>query len=163
MTQDRLKELFEYNRDTGIFTRKICTARCHKEGEEVGYVQNKQGYLCCKVENKQYAMHRLAWLYVHGSMPEDNIDHINHIVSDNRIDNLREVSFAENMRNKSKYKTNTSGSTGVTWHKKDRKWYARLQKNGVRKIIGIYDLKEDAIKARESYILDKDFHPTHGL
>lgn len=75
-------------------------------------------------------------------------DHKNRNPLDNRKDNLRKATQSQNMMNRDKLKNNTSGITGVGWHKKSNKWQARISINGIQKTIGMFANKEDAIKAR---------------
>jgi hypothetical protein len=105
--------------------------------------------------------HRLAWFYVHGEFPKCELDHINGVRDDNRISNLRECSRAENMQNAGMFKTNTSGYTGVTWHKQRRKWAAQIWVNNKRMYLGLRESKEDAyalyLEAKAKY---HTFQPT---
>tara|TARA_R110000868_G_scaffold116769_2_gene310582 strand:- start:1348 stop:1728 length:381 start_codon:yes stop_codon:yes gene_type:complete len=123
ITQKRLKYLMKYDSDTGVFTRLISTAMRHKNGEFVG-VKTTKGYLKCGIDNKEYTLHRLAFLYIYGFIPV-RIDHINQDKTDNRIKNLREVTNSENLRNMSKSKKNKSGFTGVSFDKKNVNGYLK--------------------------------------
>ena len=122
ITYERLKELLHYDPDSGIFVWNI-----GRPGASVGTVAGAirhDGYVRIGVDNKRYLAHRLAWLYVHGYMPENSIDHINRNPLDNRICNLREVSHMCNMRNIDTPKNNTSGVKGVIWNKHNLLWVA---------------------------------------
>ena len=77
------------------------------------------------------------------------IDHINHNVLDNRKNNLRICTQNDNAKNKSKQINNTSGVTGVSWYKRYEKWRVRIQANNKDILIGYFDDKEEAIKARK--------------
>lgn len=150
LTQEKLQELLHYCPDTGIFMRK------HRK-QKAGTLETT-GYIRIKVGDKLYRAHRLAWLYVHGRFPVDQIDHINQIKDDNRISNLREATNAQNQRNISNYPRNTSGVIGVNWHKKTKKWYARLGIDNKRISVGYFDSIEDASiamdEARDTYWLE---------
>lgn len=159
ITQKQLKELFEYNPETGIFIRKKRTAMRQKVGEVVG-VRCKKGYLRCGIYNKEYYLHRLAWLYVYGVIPE-NIDHINHNKTDNRISNLREVTNTENLRNMTKSKANTSGITGVSFLKTKKKWAAQICVDNQR-MRRYFDTKKEAIKQRKEWNEIYGYHKNHG-
>lgn len=116
ITQNTLKELFDYNPDTGLFTWKVAKARRIKAGDVAGNLNNT-GYIHIRVDGKNYQAHRLAWLYTHGKFPDNCIDHINGIKDDNRISNLRDVTTQEN-NSTLLAKKNTSdavplGKTGV--------------------------------------------------
>lgn len=75
-------------------------------------------------------------------------DHKNRNPLDNRRENLRKATHSQNMMNRNKLSNNTSGVTGVSWHKKSNKWQARISINGFEKTIGMFVDKEEAIKAR---------------
>ncbi len=85
LTQERLKEVLSYNPETGIFTRNPGI----RGGEKVG--TNSHGYVSIMVDGYLYQAHRLAWLYMEGYMPEQEIDHISRKRDDNRWCNLRVV------------------------------------------------------------------------
>lgn len=104
--------------------------------------------------------HRLAWLYVNGSFPKNEIDHINRIRSDNRIANLRPASNLENAQNRSRSSNNTSGRSDVTWNKKTKKWRARLTVGYKRMHLGYFESLDDAFSARaQAKMKYHTFHP----
>ena len=158
LTQSELKEKLHYNPETGIFTWLLHRS---KRGETAGSITNKK-YAVVGIGLKQYAAHRLAWLYMYGVWPKDQIDHINHVRDDNRISNLREASHKENGKNQSIKKSNNSGVTGVYWAKIHKKWYAQIRVNGKNKHLGCFDAKEDAILCREKANTLYGFHERHG-
>jgi hypothetical protein len=82
-------------------------------GQIAGQLNKSTKYWEIKYRYKTYKAHRLAWLYVYGEEPKEDIDHIDGDTSNNRIENLREVAHSTNMKNKHKYVSNTSGTTGV--------------------------------------------------
>lgn len=92
MTSEVLRSLVFYSKDTGLFT-------CRKTAKILGG-SSKQGYVFIGKFGKSYPAHRLAWLYVHGEWPSKQIDHRNGIPSDNRFDNLRLATYADNSYNK---------------------------------------------------------------
>ena len=155
LTQERLRFLMDYDPDTGRFTRKV-KVKNQPAGTPVG-TSGTRGYLQCSIDGKPYKLHRLAWLYVHGIWPSDQIDHINHNTSDNRLCNLREVSCAENHQNRARKTNSASGYLGVTWHKRDHRWQAHLEVNGKAIHLGSYRDLTDALAARQQAELK--FHP----
>jgi hypothetical protein len=157
LTQEELKTVLDYNPDTGIFTRKKCTARRHTLGEEVG-VPVAKGYLKCRLGPKEYLMHRLVWFYVHGVWP-DNIDHIDGNPKNNRLSNLRSVTCSENSRNMKRPKDNTSGIVGVAFHR--NRWVAQLRRQG-KTYTKKFKSKFSAIKQRLKWEKEFNFHKNHG-
>ena len=144
ITQQQLKSLFYYDKLNGIF---ICIKPVGKlkQGNIVGN-KNHDGYVRLKINYKSYQLHRLAWLYVYGEFPKNEIDHINGIRYDNRIENLREATSSENARNKNASPRNTSNFKGVTYHKKSNKWQAQASHNNKAHYLGLFESKEMAYK-----------------
>ena len=109
-----------------------------------------------------YQEHRIIWLYMTGSWPSDQIDHINQDSTDNRWANLRESDAFKNMKNRPMQKTNTSGVTGVSWCSVRSKWRARPMADGKRVCLGYFDdLDIAAMEALEFY-KDNGFTEIHG-
>lgn len=152
ISHSRLKELFDYSPDGG-FIRKVVLNRRSKVGEYVYGFSDRLGYKYASVDSKTYPMHRLIWAW-HGH-EESELDHVNRIRSDNRIENLRPASRCQNMWNKGKQSNNTSGVKGVCWKKDKDAWSVRLGVEGRRLHIGYFkeiELAElVAIEARAKY------------
>lgn len=165
ITQERLKYLLEYNPDTGVFTRKI-GRKGVKKGAEAGCIVKGvivgKSYRRISIDYKIYAAHRLAWLYMTGEMPPDQIDHIDGNGLNNKWKNLRSVSAHENKKNKRLPVNNSSGFCGVAWNKVCKKWRALIQVNGKSKHLGMFKDKSDAIKARVAANIKYGFHENHG-
>lgn len=143
LTQERLKELFNYDPDTGKFTRRDC-GRTWKAGSVAGSLNKTLNYFYIEIDRKKYKASRLAWLYVYGEMPKNDIDHINRIRTDDRIENLRDVTKSYNMKNCAVKKSNTSGFLGVSFCKDIKKWRARIKKDGKVLSLGCFVNPEDA-------------------
>ena len=147
-----LRELIDYDESTGIFSWKK-KRRGIKTGVALG-CDNGFGYLRITVLGKSYYAHRLAWLYVYGQWPKNEIDHINGIKNDNRIKNLRDISGIANLQNRVRCQKNSETQTlGVSWHKKTKKWQAHICVYKQRKYLGLFESIEDAhneyLKERE--------------
>lgn len=149
LTIEYLRSVLHYDQETGIFTWKVRTSNNVKVGDAAG-CQNGEGYLLIRVCSRRYLAHRLAWLYMHGSWPKDQIDHINRIRTDNRIANLRDVTRKQNNQNRSTQSNNTSGHIGIYWHKRDSKWVASIMHNQKLIHLGYFTDIEDAIAARKA-------------
>ncbi len=148
-TAEYLRSVLHYDQETGIFTWKVRTSASVKAGDVAG-CPGVNGYLRIRVQSRQYKAHRLAWLYVYGVWPKDQIDHINRNRSDNRISNLREATNKQNQQNTGKQSNNTSGHPGVSWYKQSSKWVARIRHNQKLIHLGYFENLEDAIAARKA-------------
>jgi len=155
MTAQQLREILHYSPETGVFTRKVPTGMNTHAGEVAGGM-HVNGYWNIRVCGHRYPAHVLAWLYVHGTYPADCIDHINGNRSDNRIANLRAATKAENAQNYKTRKDNTSGATGVIWHKRTGKWTAALSINKKNTHLGLFDSFEEAKAVRDA--AKRNFH-----
>lgn len=147
LTAARLRELLSYDPETGIFRRLVSTSSTARAGDVAGGL-NSEGYVRIRVDGVSYRAHRLAWLYVHGRWPTDQLDHRNGVRADNRIANLREATNVENGQNYGVRKSNTSGHTGIHWHIRARKWVAQIRHTGRIHDIGYFDDMADAVSAR---------------
>ena len=113
LTAERLREVLDYGPDTGVFTWKIRTNSRVKVGDVAGALR-PDGYIQISIDGRLHRAHRLAWLYVTGESPPDQIDHINGVRDDNRIANLRLATSAENKQNLRRAKSrNKTGFLGV--------------------------------------------------
>jgi hypothetical protein len=145
ITADELKEELRYDPDTGYFYW-LRSKGGMRAGDRAGLLQPK-GNRTIGVRNGVYQEHRLAWLYVHGSWPKNQIDHINCNSSDNRIANLREATPFQNQGNTRLPKTNTSGFKGVWFRKQTGKWEARIKCRGKPRHLGTFPTPELASEA----------------
>ena len=160
LTQERAVELFSYNCQ-GYLVRRIDHAMT-KKGQIAGCLSGDSGYRVVKVDGALYREHRLIWLYHYGVFPEFQIDHINGVRHDNRIENLRDVTNLENHRNIKKRCDNTSGVTGVYYRPETKGWRAIIYVNGKAVGLGHYKEKVEAIDARAKAEIKYGFHKNHG-
>ena len=159
LTQERLKELFDYDLDNGSFTRKKTVSR-FVSGTVAGFLR-KDGYVQVKVDSINYLAHRLAWLYVNGVIPTGEIDHINHNRSDNGIVNLRCASRTENSRNCSATKGHKY-ITGVYFCPIRLKFAATISDKSKSINLGYFQNESDANKARKEAEKIYGYHSNHG-
>lgn len=152
MNAESVQELFEYDSAVG---RLVWKARPFERpqwngrwaGKPAGVVGFK-GYRYVRFQGRTYREHRLVWLYHYGHWPLDQIDHMNGDKSDNRIENLRDVSTSINKQNMRRPRAdNTSGFLGVTWSKARHAWVAQIQVNGKNRSLGAFTTPEDAYRA----------------
>lgn len=151
ITQARLHELFNYDKATGIFVRKV--SRGNSKAESPAICKTSKGYLRIFIDGDRYATHHLAWLYVNGEWPSEQLDHINGIKTDNRIENLRTCTTSENCHNQiGPRRNNTLGIKGVH-QMPSGKFRASASLMGKKVDLGIH-LTVDA--AAEAYIAFKE-------
>lgn len=177
LTADLVRSLVEYDPETGRFTWKERGVECFSDGYRTAEGNcanwNKiyagkpaftsdsgHGYRVGSLLGKKVYAHRIAWMICFGSEPKV-IDHINGNRSDNRIVNLRSVSFVENARNACIGKNNKSGHVGVSWCNATSNWQATIWLDGEQKRLGTFDRLEDAILARANAALG-EYHENHG-
>lgn len=144
---DRLRELLHYEPETGIFTWRVDRYRKKTAGQVAGNFRC-DGYIGICIEGVIYLAHRLAWLYVKGFWPVDQIDHKDRDRINNRFDNLRESSNKQNNENRILQANTASGIMGVSWMPKSKKWQVGIKHNGVRKHLGCFDSLLDAAAVR---------------
>ena len=155
ITVERLREVIDYDHERGVFVRKVRLAQRHKVGDRADYEVGSgglKGYCMIGIDSRAYLAHRLAWLYVHGEWPENDIDHINGCRNDNRISNLRDVTNSVNRQNMRKSRSDSkSGLLGAATHLPGV-FRARVQLKGRLYHIGVFDSAE---KAHEAYVKAK--------
>lgn len=161
LTQKRLKELFYYDPDIGIFTHKVIRRGRGKKGNVAGN-RNALRYVTLGIDNKVYYAHHLVFLYMEGKFPQKDIDHINQIIVDNRLCNLRQVTRSENSRNRKIASNNKTGCMGVYFYKERKRWTAEIHLENNRIYLGSFNKKQDAIDARKLAEIKYGYHPNHG-
>ena len=142
LTQERLKKLFKYEPETGLFIRLVSTNNRVKVGDVAGNAR-ADGYIKIRVDFDMHYAHRLAWLYMTGHWPTQKIDHINGNKSDNRWANLRDVSDAINLQN-------IEPRDGVFAN--GNRWATRITVNGKKIPLGSY---QDRWRASAVYLTAK--------
>lgn len=149
LTQARLKELLNYDPETGVFTRR--TGRGGRRAGTVAGFTGPLDYKHISVDTGLYLAHRLAFLYMTGSFPSLYVDHVNRDPGDNRWCNLREASQSQNVSNSGMRSDNTSGYRGVSWAKRERRWRAYGTVGGKKVGLGYYARIEDAAEAAREW------------
>jgi len=141
LTQDKLKSILNYDRNTGFFIWK------RHAGVKTGSLAGKKlldGYILITINRQRYRAHRLAWLYEYGYFPDLLIDHADGNPSNNRIANLRLATSTQNNCNAKMPITNTSGVKGVSFNKRLNKWGCSIRVLGVKKHLGYFLTLDDA-------------------
>ena len=180
ITQELVKEFLDYNPETGVFTWKERDIKYFKESKKGGiknftpeWSQKKwntryagqvagcekpDGYRIINIFKQRNYAHRLAWLYIYGEWPKQDIDHIDGNPRNNRISNLRDISRSLNGQNQKKaQKRSKSGLLGACWCPRDEVWVSQIFADGRRHFLGNF---QDKYSAHEAYIQAKRrLHP----
>lgn len=149
LTQEIVKELLHYDPETGHLYWKERDIKWfagkdhhpekimrgwntrYKNKEALAHL-NDDGYKTGNILYKFSFAHRIIWLWNFGGPIPKELDHKNKIKTDNRLENLFSSNRSENLKNKGKYKNNTSGITGVLFDKKKEHWCPNICVDGKR-------------------------------
>jgi len=168
-----LRQLICYNAISGDFFWRHRPATIFKtqaafkiwnvkfSGKEAFFTDTPEGYKRGVIFKRPYKAHRVAWAVSYGEWP-DQIDHIDHNRTNNKLSNLRNVSIFDNNRNVSRSKVNTSGITGVSWDNRRGNWRAYIKTDGAQKYLGCFSSISDAAHARKRAERKLGFHDNHG-
>lgn len=164
LTQNELKKLLKYDKDTGIFTRiSAHPKQPYLIGKKAGCEKvNKDGkrYIHIIIKNQSYYAHRLAFLYVKGEFPKNEVDHINGSGIDNSWKNLRDVTPLRNAKNRRLSINNKYGLSGLRL--RGGKWEVSIRPDKTYIHLGVFDNLLDAAAARKSAELKYNYHNNHG-
>lgn len=138
LTQERLKELLDYNPETGVFVNRVRRNNRAKAGDVTGCV-GSCGYKRIQINGKLYLSHRLVFLYMEGYLPEHFVDHIDRNKLNNRWSNLRHVNHQCNLRNTGNHCSNKSGVKGVCLDKRNNKWKAYIKLDSKLRNLGHFN------------------------
>lgn len=172
-TPSELRQLLRYEPETGkLYWLKrgpewFEKARLRKTwntrfaGREAG-MRGPYGYPLVEVlGSTPIAAHRIIWALVYGRWPNE-VDHIDGDRQNNLLENLREVSHAENMRNVKRPSHNTSGASGVSFNKRNGRWRAYITVEQRQRSLGHHETFEQALAARQRAEREYGFHENHG-
>lgn len=139
ITQKQLKELLHYDPETGVFTW-IQRRRGTRFGHSAG--RTRQGYTDIRILGTEYGAHRLAWLYMTGELPSEQIDHKNGIRNDNRWDNLRAANYSFNGQNRHKAPSNNHATGLLGVRRRGKRFMAKIVLNQKTHYLGTFDTPE---------------------
>jgi hypothetical protein len=169
MTQETLQFYCRYDYMTGDFWRvtRFDSWGNTKVINKLVTSKNNRGYKWLNIFGKMYLVHRLAFLYMTGNHPTNEVDHINGDRTDNRWLNLRECDSSTNSRNQGIRKDCTSGVRGVNYNtakssRSLKRWVARISHQGERIMLGNFETFEEAVAARKKAEIDLGYHPNHA-
>ena len=143
ITQEYLKKRLHYEPNTGVFVWISNSSTTDLIGKVAGCRTGTRGYTTIVIKGVSYLAHRLAFLYMTGSIPK-YVDHKNQLRLDNRWSNLRPTTPSQNASNSKLPRSNTSGYRGVSWNANSKKWQSHVRINGKSTTIGLYLCKHHA-------------------
>jgi hypothetical protein len=154
LTVERLKEVLMYEPESGRFIhlprpgsdQPTKTWNTRYAGKIAGRVRSDGRRQLC-IDKKFYLAARVAWLYMTGKWPNPEVDHENTDCGDDRWDNLREASRQQNACNTRLRHHSKAGLKGVRWHRKNKKWEAKITVHSRQIYLGCYITKEAAHQA----------------
>ena len=165
--------LVDYNPETGsmVWRKRESGADAARwnaryAGKQAGAIDDR-GYRRIMVRSmdgkpRRVRAHQVAWFIFSGRPQAGEIDHVNQDKLDNSASNLRDVSKSLNQRNRVISANNSSGVTGVCWHKQRKKWCAQSTVDGHHKHIGLFESIKDADEAVKKFRAENGFTETHG-
>lgn len=152
ITALELRAALDYDRDTGLFRWKATRGSRAQAGALVGS-SDLYGYKTIRINGRSYKAHRLAWLHVYGFWPSGDVDHINGNRSDNRLQNLRDVTRKVNLENQSRAANNRStGILGVYYDRHSKRFYSRISMHNRSIYLGTF---ATAAEAQAAYLAAK--------
>lgn len=177
LTQEILKGILYYNKQTGIFNWRerdrsfFNSDRAFKSwnsrfcGRNAGTIKkNSNGisYYQIVILGKKYYAHRLAYLYITGIWPPVIIDHEDGDGLNNTWTNIKQATYQENSKNREMSRANKTGCMGVTFSKERKKWIVKVNISGRSVQLGSFDDFFDAVCSRKSGERLYGYHQNHG-
>jgi len=160
MTREEANELFDYDQDTGVLRWK--KSRSNVLAGDVAGHKTTDGYIDVRVNRRLYSAHRIVWLLKTSAWPDGEIDHIDGDRSNNRLLNLRDVDRRNNAKNQRLNSRNKSGTMGVRFHSRDKRWEASIGCKRTLIFLGCFSTKEEAVAARKDAERKYGYHANHG-
>ena len=147
-THQRLRELFDYDEETGVLTWiKSATERHNVNiGKRAGRLHSN-GYRRVQIGHQVFLEHRIIWAWMNDEAPPASIDHINRNRADNRWCNLRAATLQQQAWNALAKASNSCGLRGVYFARDRNRWVAEIRINGKMVRLGVFQTKEEAAAA----------------
>jgi HNH endonuclease/AP2 domain len=147
LTRTRLRELLDYNKETGEFRWRKRDIKGIRPDLSAGTIRSPQGYRYIKIDGRVYSEHQLAWFYMKGRWGKPAIDHRDRDPSNNQWNNLRRATLSQNAANRPRPRNNTSGYKGACLCRESGKWRASIKRNGKMIHLGRFETPQAAHEA----------------
>lgn len=159
-----LHKFLKLDADTGtlVWRRRSCSRFNSNYAGKTAGTLNKEGYVCLRLLGKLLLAHRVVFAMHEGRWPDNQVDHVNGIKTDNRPSNLRDVTLSENLKNQKMRANNRSGVTGVHWVAHKKKWAASISDKGTRVRLGLFKTIDQAATARNQAEKRLGYSDSHG-
>lgn len=153
LTQERVRELLDYNPRTGDLKWRVSRGNPVKAGDKAGSLM-RDGHLEISIDGHRCLVHRVIWLHVYGRWPNGYIDHIDGNPSNNRIENLRDVRRQINQQNQRRARADnrSTGLLGAYYNARAKRHFSSIGLNGKSIHLGYFD---SAQEAHEAYVRAK--------
>lgn len=163
LTQELIAKVLKYDALSGtLIWISNLHSKCVVPNSRAGSLVKSTGYRNISLFGRTYLEHQLVWFICNGAWPKGQIDHINQIRDDNRIVNLRDVSKADNARNRSRNPNSKLGEHGIWFNIRTNKYVAEITLNGKKVYQKSFDDIDVAINERRIKSLELGFHTNHG-
>lgn len=163
LTPELIKTVLSYDPNTGWLT---WISKHHSKrillGARAGSDVPSTGYRSINLFGRSYAEHILIWFMQTGEWPTGQIDHENHQRNDNRWANLKEVTFIENMRNRTAKRDSITGHQGIWFNKRRNRYVAEIAMNGKKVYQQSFTSATEAKVERNKKLIELGFHENHG-
>lgn len=156
LTAERLRHLVRYSRATGQFTWRFNRGPKSLKGDPAGH-EEPSGYLKIFIDGRQYSAGRLAWLYVHGALPNLPVGFRDGNARNRRLSNLRLSTRSQLIAHSKLRRDNKAGLKGVSFERTTGRWMATISKNKQQFYLGLFPTKE---RAHAAYVAAA--HRLHG-
>jgi len=151
-----LRALFIYEPESGALWWRA-------SGKRAGSYSPRNKSLNVMIAKRGYLLHRIVWKLVHGEIPADMlVDHINGDRRDNRLSNLRLASNKSSVRNQGTRRDNKSGSKGVYYDEKARRFKAVIVRGGKQYRLGSHRTLDAAALAYKAAAVKFDGFYANG-
>jgi len=144
LTLGKVRELFDYNARNGELRWRVKPCKRMAAGVIAGHKKKEKGYRRVLIDGRLYQLHSVVWFWVYGEWPVGQIDHVNHITDDNRIENLR---LADRTQQNANRQNTRPGRLKGAYFREWGRWQSKIVVRGRKIYLGTFDTEEEAHEA----------------